>query len=105
LQVRPKADKPERKAREWGLHRHKLNDFMRVIDGPAFPHGKGIRVREILPSEPTQRDIHALTDALWHAVERMKNLQSYQAGTAYVLPTVNYAIEYAEAALAPFRKP
>jgi hypothetical protein len=78
---------------------------MRVIDGPAFPHGEGIRVREILPGDPTQRDIDAMADALWHAVERMKNLQSYQAGTAYVLPTVDYAIEYAEAALSPFRKP
>jgi hypothetical protein len=52
--------------------------------------------------QPTQRDIEALTDALWHAVERMKNLQSYQAGTAYVLPTVDMAIEYGLAALAPF---
>jgi hypothetical protein len=55
--------------------------------------------------QPTPREIEALTDALWHAIERMKNLQSYKSGTAYVLPSVDAAIEYGEAALSAFRKP
>jgi hypothetical protein len=93
------ADKPERKAREWGLHRHELNDFMRAIDGPAFPHGKEIRVREILPGEPTQEQVQALVSA----VERLSEVWfEPKNGTGGLANEIRAQVD---AALAPFRKP
>lgn len=97
------ADKPEpepRKAREWDAS----TSIGATIIGPIGRYSETIRVREILPGDPTPEQVATLTDALWHALERLKNLQSYQSGTAYVLPSVTAAIEYGEAALAPFRK-
>jgi len=65
---------------------------------------KKVRVREVLPGEPTQERIEHLAKALEHALDRLKKLKDYQDGTFYVIPSVGHAIEYAEAALAPFRK-
>jgi hypothetical protein len=79
------ADKPERKAREWDVY---------VSEGSLLRYSASglseiVRVREIIPGEPTMEQVQALVDTLTKAVAH---------------PVIGAWLEDAEKALAPFRK-
>lgn len=81
LEAIPADKEPEPvKRREWTLHRHELNDFARIVDSSPFPHSKRIRVREVLPGDPTMEQVDALVRTLQNAFTfRVTNHPTWEA--------------------------
>lgn len=103
LHVRPKTDNPEPvKRREWTVSIYREN-------GQAYPYSNaddlqfwepGIRVREVLPGDPTPEQVEALARL---SEELRDYIDAQKWGSAW--PGKPHAtIDALEAALAPFQK-
>jgi len=84
------ADKPERKAREFYLFPSEPSLGHYPVRQVRMDKLEQVRVREILPGEPTQEQVQALVDAI---EEQLGYIHSH-----HILPAM-------ESALTPFRKP
>jgi len=100
LEVEALPDEPEpRKAREWEASVSRLGSI-----GHASDHLEKIRVREVLPGEPTQERVQALVDALESISRRgviMGSVGDYREGQLHALSEVR---TIALTAIATFRE-